>query len=214
MADNDIQSPWLAIEQLREKHNIPKKTLADKLQVNYNYLVDLLNGRYSAKIDNQKLRVLAEIFNIPINELMDLFHPDNTTGLSQTVCQSGNIPLYILNQGQPSKPLADKQPQEWFRTGPDTYGPDAYALRIGDDSLFPPCRPGSVFIVSPSKEPNLGDLILVTISDQRCWLLELNRISNDMLTLRYYNARYQPVMISLKDIKSINVVVSIHLRQK
>ncbi|MFA5795504.1 MAG: helix-turn-helix domain-containing protein [Candidatus Brocadiia bacterium] len=213
MADNtEVNSPWLVIEQLREKHDISKKLLADKLQINYNYLVDLLNGRYSGKIDNQKLRVLAEVFNISIEELMGMIHLDDTDSLSSTVGLPGNMPLYILQPGQPNKPLADKQPPDSFRPGPDTYGQEAYAIRLDDNSLFPPCRPGSVFILSPSKEPNLGDLILVVMNDQRCWLMELNRVTNDMLTLRYYNTGLQPITIMLKDIQYIHTVVSIYTK--
>jgi transcriptional regulator with XRE-family HTH domain len=67
-------SPWQVIEKLRAINGIPKKTLADKLQINYNYLVDLLNGRYQSNIDDEKIRIISSVLDIPVNRLLDELH--------------------------------------------------------------------------------------------------------------------------------------------
>lgn len=206
MPENTPVSPWLIIEQLRKKHDISKKLLADKLQINYNYLVDLLNGRYQSNIDSQKLPVLAEIFQVSMADLIKLLHADeNDISRSQ-------MPLYALSAGETNSAIVSKQPAEWFGAQTDAAGPDAFAVRIKDDTLFPPCHPETIFVISPHKEPRLGDLVLITLKDHRCWLLELNRVENDMAVLRYYNARYQPIMVPLKDILSAYSVIAVYLK--
>jgi transcriptional regulator with XRE-family HTH domain len=205
MTENTPSSPWLIIEQLRAKHDISKKLLADKLQINYNYLVDLLNGRYQSNIDNQKLRVLAEIFQMSMADLIKLIHADEDGAAGV------QMPLYPLVSGEANAALATKQPAEWLAP-PSPATSDAFAVRIKDDTLFPPCHPDSVFVISPHQEPRLGDLVLITLKDHRCWLLELNRVENDMAVLRYYNARYQHIMVPLKDILSVYPVTAIHLK--
>jgi transcriptional regulator with XRE-family HTH domain len=66
-------SVWEIVEKLREKKGISKKILSDKLKMNYNYLVDLLNGRYHTKIDNEAMQSISTALKIPLNKLLEAF---------------------------------------------------------------------------------------------------------------------------------------------
>lgn len=70
-------SAWIIIEKIREERGIPKKTLAERLDINYSYLVDLLNGRYSSGIDSHKIQILSDVFRISTNKLLKFLNTKN-----------------------------------------------------------------------------------------------------------------------------------------
>lgn len=201
--------PWQIIEELRVKSDLSKKLLADKLQINYNYLVDLLNGRYPGKIDNDKLRILSEIFRMSVNDLIELLHQEDEAGLGSA---GTGLPLFPVTSGQVNTPLRDKVPAGYTPRTPGVSDPNAFAVQIKDNSLFPPCQQDSIFVISPSKEPRLGDIVLVTLKDYRVWLLELNQIDKNIVTMRFYNANYKPIMLKMPDIVSAYPAVALLLK--
>ncbi|MEK7448091.1 MAG: helix-turn-helix transcriptional regulator, partial [Planctomycetota bacterium] len=105
-----MKHPWQIIESLRIKKGVSKKILAERLGINYSYLVDLLNGRYPSKIDNQKLQIISEVFEIPIVEIISelsgppRFHrgqPSNATpGSGKSKLVPYGIPLGIVSPAE------------------------------------------------------------------------------------------------------------------
>ena len=239
-------SPWQVIEKLRAINGIPKKTLADKLQINYNYLVDLLNGRYQSNIDDEKIRIISSVFDIPVNKLMDEIHnihtadtprPDETAASGKTPTPApqppaapppappGKIPVFRIISGSKIDPAfnqtllwAQKEPEMEFLYAPclettPEKSPVRIAIKLEDNSLFPPCLAGSVFIVDTDSKPRIGDIVLAVLQNYRAWIIELNKIDSlpeEKFIFRPYNTDYEPIMIARKDILSIYPVVWIH----
>ncbi|MFH1230191.1 MAG: helix-turn-helix transcriptional regulator, partial [Planctomycetota bacterium] len=214
-------SPWQIIEKLRIKKGTSKKIIAERLQINYNYLVDLLNGRYQSKIDDDKLRTISEVLDIPVHNLLDELHgiiTDNSVTVAEPVkektsgssfktirfpIQSESIKLLDKKPGIPKTPESKtetteispigktplfrivsgskiddcfNQPELWqqknlefvyvpsLKDTPDksvghqplgSQGilPATVAIKLEDNSLFPPCLAGSIFIIDASKKP-------------------------------------------------------------
>ncbi len=234
-------SPWQVIEKLRANNGIPKKTLADKLQINYNYLVDLLNGRYQTNIDDEKIRIISAVLDIPVNKLMDELHnihPDTITappaGLEKTPTSApqppveaplGKIPVFRIISGSKIDPAfnqtllwAQKEKEMEFLYAPclePTSGESTVriAIKLEDNSLFPPCLAGSAFIVDTEGKPRPGDIVLVVLQNYRAWIIELNKtdsLPEEKFIFRPYNADYESIMIARKDIICIYPVVWIH----
>lgn len=229
MEEQKQKYPWEIVEDLRIKSGIPKKVLAEKLQINYSYLVDLLNGRYPSKIDNDKLRTISELFQISIQELMNLIHQEGEDPDSAQPAQGGpaevmarigaptNLPVFPMASGIPLNSLFGNA--EWRQTQapenipavPGLTDPETFGIRLQDDSLYPPCPDGSLFIISPQKHPRIGDVVLITLSDHRTWLAELNRIENETAILRPYNPKFDPISVMEKDVLWIYPVVWIKI---
>jgi transcriptional regulator with XRE-family HTH domain len=76
-SSNKEASAWAIIEKIRDERGIPKKTLAERLGINYSYLVDLLNGRYTSKIDSHKIQILSDVFRISTNKLLKFLNAKN-----------------------------------------------------------------------------------------------------------------------------------------
>lgn len=51
--------------------------------------------------------------------------------------------------------------------------PDAYALRVKGDSMFPAIRSGWFVVVEPSEQPQVGEYVLVRMTDGRSTVKEL-----------------------------------------
>ncbi|MBI4712248.1 MAG: helix-turn-helix transcriptional regulator [Planctomycetes bacterium] len=229
MEEQKPKYPWEIIEDLRIKSGIPKKVLAEKLSINYSYLVDLLNGRYPSKIDNDKLKSLSELLQVPVQDLINLIHqsveipplmagedqPDGQTGRPEdqpTPSYVGGdrptplIPVFAITSGgtvnnQFGAPgWRQTQASENYPAVAGLTDPDAFGIRLQDDALYPPFRPGAFFVISPQKQPYLGDIILLTLSDFRTYLAELNRLDGDMAVLRFFNPRFEPLMVRETDV--------------
>jgi len=252
-------SPWQIIEKLRRKKGIPKKILAEKLQINYNYLVDLLNGRYQSKIDDDKLRTISIVLDLPIHNLLDELHgvttPDGAR-FSEVVPSGippvGKTPVFRIVSGSKIDPAFNQPEPEgtadglakgealselWaqknlefayvpsLRETPDKpisfqplgkqgILPATVAIKLEDNSLFPPCLAGSIFIIDTTKKPRIGDIVLVVLQNYRAWVIELNKIDStpdkEKVFFRAYNSDFEPIMVNRKDIIFLFPVIWIH----
>jgi len=236
-------SPWQVIEKLRANKGIPKKALADKLQINYNYLVDLLNGRYQTNVDDEKIRIISSALDIPINNLLDELHnihPDDITApptaLEKTQAPAPppvetppaplvKIPVFRIISGSKIDPFfnqsllwAQKEKEMEFLYAPCLEpamgaSPIKIAVKLEDNSLFPPCLAGSAFIVDTEGKPRIGDIVLAVLQNYRAWVIELNKMDSlpeEKFIFRPYNADYESIMIARKDVLAIYPVVWIH----
>ncbi|MBI5778822.1 MAG: LexA family transcriptional regulator [Planctomycetes bacterium] len=235
-------SPWQVIEKLRAAKGIPKKALADKLQINYNYLVDLLNGRYQSNIDDEKIRIISSVLDIPINNLLDELHDIHPNDTAPAALEKApmpappppaeppqaplvKIPVFRIISGSKIDPFfnqsllwAQKEKEMEFLCGPlvePALGepPIRIAVKLEDNSLFPPCLAGSAFIVDTQIKPRIGDIVLAVLQNYRAWIIELNKMDSlpeEKFIFRPYNADYEPIMIARKDVLAIYPVVWIH----
>jgi len=232
-------SPWIIVKKWREIKGIQKKILADKLRINYSYLVDLLNGRYPSKIDNEKINALAEILGIPVNDLLKLLSGDEKTAVSAQA-----KPLTIGTE-PPKEPVSHSQiplinhssesviPNitdfiKMAKGESETYsglndGPaghftpnthlknDVFAVKLKDDSMFPPFARETVFLINKTKFPSLNEIVLVVLRDGRSWLREWTKEDNDEIILKPYNPKYEYLQILTKDIIAMWTVSGIEL---
>ncbi|MFH1232197.1 MAG: S24 family peptidase, partial [Planctomycetota bacterium] len=91
--------------------------------------------------------------------------------------------------------------------------PATVAIKLEDNSLFPPCLAGSIFIIDASKKPRIGDIVLVVLQNYRAWIIELNKIESlheEKVFFRAYNNDFEPIMVSRKDIIFLFPVTWIH----
>ena len=239
-------SPWQVVEKLRANNGIPKKTLADKLQINYNYLVDLLNGRYQSNIDDDKIRIISSVLDIPVDKLMDEIHHihhDDTARPAEPVAAEKTpdpmpqapaappsappvkIPVFRIISGSKIDPsfnqnlLWDQKEQEMEFIHAPCLEPNAekspvrIAIKLEDNSLFPPCLAGSVFIVDTEAKPRIGDIVLAVLQNYRAWIIELNKMDSqpdEKFIFRPYSSDYESIMIARKDVLFIYPVIWIH----
>jgi transcriptional regulator with XRE-family HTH domain len=219
-AVKDKTYPWTVIESLRAQKNISKKFLAEKLGLSYGYLVDLLNGRYSSKIDSQSIEIIAQVFEIPVRNLMASINtakPSALTDSSESATTGANaqdslISLIPLNSGTLLGSMTEDGLQAeniaGYITRPvelkDLY---AFGVILNDETMQPPCQPGSIFIVSPQQTAQLGDLVLIMLQNGRAWLGELKEHNTHQVVLKHYNPKYTLVTLETSEITFIYPVV-------
>lgn len=228
-------SPWQVVEKLRANKGISKKLLADKLQINYNYLVDLLNGRYQTNVDDEKIRIISSTLDIPIKHLLDELHdihhedPVSATDMPEKKLepetQLDKIPVFRIISG--SKIDASfNQSRLWAQKGNDlefiyapTFksGPDnpaaKIAIKLEDHSLFPPCPSGSTFIVDTTNQPRTGNIVLVVLKNYRAWIIEMKNADSPpdgKFIFRPYHNDYETITLTRPDVLCIYPVIWIH----
>jgi phage repressor protein C with HTH and peptisase S24 domain len=236
-------SPWKIVEKLREIKGISKKTLADKLQINYSYLVDLLNGRYLSKIDNEKINTLSEILEIPVDDLLKALSGGEKTDkptqtkppTSESECpkkEAADTQLPLITHSSESvipditgfiKMVKGKSETYSGHLGrlngglSANYNATAYlknnvfALKLEDDSLFPPFAPGTIFLVNKNKFPSLNEIVFVVLRDGRSWLREWSKEDDEGIILKPYNPKYEYLQILTKDIIAMWTISGIEL---
>lgn len=199
--------PWTVVDKIRQRKNVSKKALAKSLGINYSYLVDLLNGRYPSKIDNRKLTILAEVFQVPIEEIIGELSgkptvPLPVVGKPQPLPQEDKIGVITIRSGEVVKELLEN---------PNLKSQETFRIKLDDDSMFPPCSRGSIFVVTPLKSPQVNNLTLVIIRDGRTWLGELDQSDKEWIILKLYNPDYESLQIERKDISLMYPVSRVEL---
>ena len=92
-----------------------------------------------------------------------------------------------------------------FVTYPTTDA-NAYALRVRGDSMHPRYRAGEYIVIEPSIEPQTGDDVVVSMTDGRKMLKELNWMRDGEVQLLSVNNHYGPLTISTSDVLYIHLV--------
>lgn len=82
----------------------------------------------------------------------------------------------------------------------------AYALRVRGDSMHPRYRAGEFIVVEPSIEAQSGDDVVVSLTDGRKLLKELNWIRDGEVQLLSVNNHFGPLTIPLSDVNFIQLV--------
>lgn len=241
--------PWVLIEKLRQMKGISKKDIASKLQLNYSYLVDLLNGRYPSKIDNQKIQTLSEILNIPINELLSYLTNKNIPDLADKPDTNDvkiKLPQEPLSSpsdsrdiiiGYPARkiPLIEHNSEERIpdfarfinstkgeinQKISEYYNPaylnnsDILAIKLQDDSMFPPFSPRTIFMFHKKSPPKLNEIVFIVIGDNRAWVREWHATEGSDLIFKPYNPKYDYLQINSKDIIASYPMISMETRYK
>lgn len=84
--------------------------------------------------------------------------------------------------------------------------PQAYALRVRGDSMYPRYKAGEFIVVEPSLEAQPGDDVVVSLKDGRKLLKELNWIRDGEVQLLSSNNHFGPMTIQLEDVLYIQLV--------
>lgn len=228
-------SPWLVIEKLRSHKGISKKLLAEKLQINYNYLVDLLNGRYQTNIGDEKIRLISDVLDIPIGTLLDELHhilPGNgepahekkekIAAPAAPLIAPAALPIFRIISGSKIDHIFNR-PELWvekssgmesltqplFSSGKNNDSAKI-AVKLEDNSLFPPFSPGSIFIADRRAETRPGNLVLAVMKNYRAWIIEWRPTgpnTEDKITLNPYNNIYSEVSIPRSDLLCLFPVI-------
>ena len=83
----------------------------------------------------------------------------------------------------------------------------AYSLRVRGDWAHPRYRAGEHLIVEPSMEPQEGDDVIVTLTDGRKLLMQLNwHRDNELQLLSLTPGNYSPTTLPMDDVVNIEVV--------
>jgi phage repressor protein C with HTH and peptisase S24 domain len=83
---------------------------------------------------------------------------------------------------------------------------NAYALRVRGDSMHPRYRAGEYIVIEPSIEPQTGDDVVVSTTDGRKLLKELNWQRDGEIQLLSVNNHYGPLTLQSCDVMSIHLV--------
>lgn len=210
--------PWTIIESLRAQKGISKKLLAEKSGFSYGYLVDLLNGRYPSKIDNQTMGTLAQVLEIPLESLvvkvLTLTERNQAGETVPVTTKPGEtlIPIILLNSGTLLGQLTDEGLKAEDSAGylnriPELKAPYAFGIKLQDESMSPPCRKGTVFVVNPQQNASVNELVLVILENGRGWLGELKEHTPTQILLKLYNPKYTPITLENQEIAFIYPVI-------
>lgn len=81
---------------------------------------------------------------------------------------------------------------------------NAYALRVRGDSMHPRYRAGEFVIVEPSKEPPVGEDVVVLLNDGRKMLKVLNWVRDGEVQLVSINNGFAPLTLPATEIQAMH----------
>lgn len=88
--------------------------------------------------------------------------------------------------------------------------PEAYAVRVHDDSMLDKLQPGWVLQIDPFKTPMKGDFVVVQLSDGQCFVKALVRRTQKAVIVEQFNpartVEYKP-----EKVLALHLVVGIDL---
>lgn len=87
-----------------------------------------------------------------------------------------------------------------------TSDPNAYAVRVKGDSMYPRYRPGEILVVEPNAPVVPGEDVIVRTRDGRKMVKRLLFQRSSEVELGSINERHKPVTIPLEEIESIQIV--------
>lgn len=236
-------SVWSIIEKIRDERGIPKKTLAERLGINYSYLVDLLNGRYTSKIDSHKIQILSDVFRISTNKLLKFLNTKNDTGdvhsfLGDTEpgfspkpeLQNPELPAIFPTASRINlirhKSEAVITPVSKLMGFPQSFpdkeeynlkysnNPNIMAIKLEDDSMHPPFPAGTIFFVDTNRKATLKNLVFTIIQDGRSWFREwYYTLDTKEIILKAYNPSYDYIQILIEDIVKMYPMVGMEINQ-
>jgi phage repressor protein C with HTH and peptisase S24 domain len=87
--------------------------------------------------------------------------------------------------------------------------PDAYAVRVVDDSMYPRYAPGNVLAVDPHRRPQPGDNVVIqTGTEGEAFIKELVRRTEKVIICRQFNPP-ETVEFKAAHVRTIHMVVGI-----
>jgi Predicted transcriptional regulator len=86
--------------------------------------------------------------------------------------------------------------------------PDAYALRVKGDSMYPAIRDGWFVVVEPNAKPSSEQFVAVQLRDGRKMVKELINARTDALVLESVNGNRR-LTIPLEEIEAVHSVTSV-----
>lgn len=90
-----------------------------------------------------------------------------------------------------------------------TRDPNAYALRVKNDSMAPRIRPGELIVIEPGTNVNSGDDVLVKTRKGRKMVKQLLYQRGGEATLGSINSAHKTLTISIAEIESMHFIGAI-----
>lgn len=87
-----------------------------------------------------------------------------------------------------------------------TRDPNAYALRVKNDSMTPRIRPGEIIVVEPGASVSPGDDVLVRTRAGRKMVKQLLFRRGEEVTLGSINIAHKQVTLGAEEIESIHLI--------
>lgn len=87
-----------------------------------------------------------------------------------------------------------------------TRDPNAYAVRVRGDSMYPRYRPGEILVVEPNAAVVPGEDVVVRTRDGRKMVKRLLFQRSGEVELGSINERHKPITIALEQIESMQLV--------
>lgn len=163
------------------------------------------------------LKRISEAFEMDYREFLG--GEKDSPSLTQRVARLEDI----LREGLPIKPIpilnripagfpegyADKEyppgTADEYVSLPDVKDLNAFALKIEGDSMAPRLKPGDMVIVSPNRQWENGDIVVVKVKEE----VSLKKIfrKETTLVLQSMNTEYPPLILPFHEVQVIGKVI-------
>ena len=192
-----------------------QKACADLLDIPQPQLSDWENDRY-ASLELRNVLKLAKLFHCSVDELLAGVDSDYDRILWRDAAPAVETwpDIAVVAQGvaRPERTLPNTRGEErpgivgWLPRPADVDDPNAYAVRIRDESMRPAYRPNMIAIVSPEREVRDGDEVYVQLARGECWVRRARRVQ-DGYVLEPYNPACVACFAGHNEIGAMHVIV-------
>lgn len=181
-----------------------KAELARQSGVSHKYLCTLLSAKSKSIPSEAIVGKIAEALEVEPWEIAEGFEPpfwyQNFEKAQPIPKISGKFPLISWVQAGLLSSGVDlytpRYAEEWIEL--KIGRPDAFALRVKGQSMYPMFLEGDTIVVNPNRTPVSGNYVIVKLIDEKEAKLKQLFLYDDKIVLRSLNPLY-PEMLFLRD---------------
>lgn len=201
-------NPRDLLRQARERKGLTQAQFAKEMGYTLSIYQDIEDGR--SGMGEKMARKAAALLGLDAEQLMS--GSDHPPARSGPIGTFGAVPDLQLPPGMKAKyvPLLSMAQCGSMMAYDDTaYTHDgflainpqdakSFAVTLAGDSMIPRFEPGDVALVSPSKAPRNGDVVIARLDEDHGGdvMLKLYQAARDEVTLSSYNPAYPPMTFS------------------
>lgn len=194
--------------------------LAEALDRSLSQLSQLIGENPSGNIGNKFARYVEQALGLE-HGWLDVLHATPTTEMRGTPSIFEPGPALPGYHRTPVVGLAQLGPDGYYDAiefpvghgdgylDVPTRDPNAYALRVRGDSMFPAIRDGWYVVIEPNRTYYPGDFVMVKTYDGRCMIKELLHERNGEIVLSNVNGSYGRLTLDREQVEKISLVAGI-----
>jgi len=195
------------IKEERERRGWTQEEMASRCGYKYKSSISKIESA-GDNITSKKIKLVAEVFNLPISVLMGWEEQTSRSGLmqrEQQYCTTTRIPVFsCVSAGMGA--YADESNIECYVdiSSDLAKNGDYFGVRVKGDSMMPDIKDRDIVIARYQQTANDGDTVIAVVNGDEGFCKKFVLYGNS-IGLVSNNSAYKPMIFSKKEVETVPV---------